>query len=652
MADARWRFREMARAEMNQDPMEREFFADEPVNARLVREAIQNSLDAAPAGAVGSEPVRVRFSLRGVREPVDVARTAPYLTGLTEHLQAGLEWDDIPLSLERPVNYLVIEDAGTVGLEGNWQQYDDSEAQPAEGNHFYWFFRNVGRSGKRENEAGSWGLGKWVFPDASRASAYIAVTRRRSDDEVLLMGQAVLKKHTLRGMRFAPYGYFGVIEGQGTEALDVPLRGSDPGHTSLIGQCIADFGLQYRDEPGLSVIIPFPRIEEDSTVTGRALLAETIRNYFYPVIAGRLEVEIDEGDGSTPLHITQDTIDDLLSRLDLAETGEQSIEGYGRLFEMCREKLTRPDNEYIFLSSPPRSGGEYQQRAKIEELRDQYHSGERLGFRIETTVRRKNGTDEQAQFYVCVQRDEALRVGQDFYVRDPLSISNIDKIERHPTCALLVVDNDEPLAAMLRDSEPPAHTTWRPQHQNVTSRWVSAKARIDEVQNTPRELLAILEGVPVALDRDALADIFPSNSGNRRRPDKKKGDGPEPPPPPLPPRQEDFIVSRSVDGFQVKLAPELQEPLHGVRIQAAYDAPRGNPLKAYHPHDFRLHGLGALSVQATGCQVRSGARENELLLEVKDSSQFSLAVRGFDQHRDVYVSVERMKPAAESETVQ
>ena len=144
---------------------------------------------------------------------------------------------------------------------------------------------------------------------------------------------------------------------------------------------------------------------------------------------------------------------------------------------------------------------------------------------------------------------------------------------------------------MLRDSEPPAHTTWRPQHQNVASRWVSAKARIDEVQNSPREILAILEDAPVALDRDALADLFPANSGNRRRPDDPRGPihGPMPPPPP-PSRQEEFIVSRSVDGFHVRLADGLEEPPSRLRVQAAYDVPSGDPFKAYRPHDFRLHG--------------------------------------------------------------
>ena len=94
-----------------------------------------------------------------------------------------------PMVEAAEMQYLVIEDTGTAGLEGDWRQFDDSALQSAEDNYFYWFFRNVGRSGKSSLDGGSWGLGKWVFPDASQASAFIAVTRRHSDGETLLMGQ-------------------------------------------------------------------------------------------------------------------------------------------------------------------------------------------------------------------------------------------------------------------------------------------------------------------------------------------------------------------------------------------------------------------------------------------------------------------------------
>ena len=227
--DIKWRFRKMSRAEINQDPMEREFFEDEPINTRLVRETIQNSLDAgfARTSSHSDEPVRVRFSLAGIHNPLPAQMAAKYFVGIAPHLDALNEIDDAIARRAAQgdlthdgLPFIVIEDAGTVGLDGDWEQFDDNENQPADNNHFYWFFRNIGRSGKGDSDNGSWGLGKWVFPDASHASTYIAVTRRRSDDETLLIGQSVLSKHTIDEQRYAPYGYFAI---PGTEGIGASI---------------------------------------------------------------------------------------------------------------------------------------------------------------------------------------------------------------------------------------------------------------------------------------------------------------------------------------------------------------------------------------------------------------------------------------------
>ena len=457
MDDVQWHFREMARGEINQNPMEREFFVAETINERLVREAIQNSLDASYARADRTSipgPVRVRFSLRGVRQPLSPDRAGAYLPSLLEHLAEGLDQnDDFRRQIAQPgllgegMQYLVVEDSGTVGLEGDWLQYDDSAQESAQDNNFYWFFRNVGRSGKSDTDGGSWGLGKWVFPDSSHASAYIAVTRRRSDGETLLMGQAVLTKHNVDSQRYAPYGYFGVLD---DDNLAVPLRMSEPAHRPLIEQCIADFGLRLRDEPGLSVIIPFPRVAEDPPINKDYIAAAVVHNYFFPIITGRLEVTVDEGDGSLPTEITTDTIDDVLHHIPLEASGERSMGSYQRLFDICRDAATLPDRDYIELNSPPQKSLQYEHYDELADLRSRYDAGELLAFRVKTEVRKKDGTETSTSFRLFVQHDDSLTPGHDFYVRGALSISTMDLIKRYRARTLLIVDEEEPLAAMLR----------------------------------------------------------------------------------------------------------------------------------------------------------------------------------------------------------
>lgn len=652
MVDARWHFREMGRGELNQNPMEREFFTGEAINERLVREVIQNSLDAgvARANRAAGEPVRVRFSLKGIHAPLDGIAAADYLDGLGEHLKTGLDTsDDFRRRIATrgldgaEVPYLVIEDAGTVGLEGDWQRYDDSEDDPADNEHFYWFFRNVARSGKSDDEGGSWGLGKWVFPDASRASAYIAVTRRRSDGETLLMGQTVLTKHNVDGQRYAPYGYFAEMD----DDFAVPLRMSEPSHQAFIRQCISDFDLRFRDQSGLSVVIPFPRTDGDLPIDRAQILAAVMHNYFYPIIAGWLIVTVDEGIDSESVEVAADTIDDVLSRLNLEDGGERSMSSYQRLFEMCRTKAVWPERTHINLNSPPQNKPAYEHYNELFDLRSRYESGETLAFRISTAVERKGESPagpERTSFRLYVQHDGSLTQGHDFYVRGALSITEMDEIGQHKARTLLVVDEKEALAAMLRDSEPPAHTIWYPQSERVTRRWVSARRYITEVRRAANALLSIWEAAPVELQRDALADIFPSGGhGGRRRPGTKQGNvTPKQRLDDLPQAHPDFSVQQSGVGFRVRFAPNAEDPPSRVRLRVAYEVPRGNAMNSYHPHDFQLHGANALDVQANGCNVNPGGSGNELLLDIEDPQRFSINVHGFDTHRDVVVRLEKV----------
>ena len=121
-----WRFREMQPGEMNVDPIEGEFFTTEALRSitdALIRESIQNSLDA----SAGSEPVTVRFShhLNPVARADSNELRKLYIDGLSPHLlskHSGLQ--ETPPLVE-PLSFIVIEDYGTRGLQGDILQYDD-----------------------------------------------------------------------------------------------------------------------------------------------------------------------------------------------------------------------------------------------------------------------------------------------------------------------------------------------------------------------------------------------------------------------------------------------------------------------------------------------------------------------------------------------
>ena len=663
MVSFQWRFPEMPPSMPNQEPMEREFFVDETLNARLVRESIQNSLDAGidrhnRRKHQATNPVKVRFSLAGVQNPLQADEAERYFKGLYQHLEAT-ETPDVDIRrrllngnlVQDGVPFIVIEDCGTIGLTGDWQQYDDLGTASAQNNHFYWFFRNVGRSAKSGNENGSWGLGKWVFPDASHASCYLAVTRRK--DDILLFGQAVLTKHSIEGHRFAPYGYLSV---EGANGLALPLRQSEPDHRELVDRCIADFGLKFRDHTGLSVVIPFPKTEhaeEHEALDARHLLTAVVHNYFYPIVAGWLEVTVDPGDGDQEVAVTANTIEDIVSNLGLHDEGERSEEGYRHLFALCREALELQDHEYTRLNKPPGNDKSSNDSREVIRLRNRYERGELLAFKVGTDVQGKkegrSDTSEKTQFRVYLQRDDSLDAGHDFYVRGTLSITEMDLIGRRRARSLLVVEESEPLAAMLRDSEPPKHTVWRPQTERVAKNWVSAKRKIDEVRRTPNNLLSLLEAPPEGLQRDVFADIFPWNEESgagrrRRRGSSTLRDDRDPPDWPVDPVPPDFSISRSATGFRATASPNATSPLEtgeNVRIRVAYEVSRGTSLNNYQEEDFRLHEPTDLEVLIRGAVIKIGEEGNRLDLVVDNPEEFLVEIQGFDHRRDLHIRIEK-----------
>lgn len=265
-------------------------------------------------------------------------------------------------------------------------------------------------------------------------------------------------------------------------------------------------------------------------------------------------------------------------------------------------------------------------------------------------MRKKHGATEKTSYRVYVQRDDILNEGHDYYVRGTLSISEMNSIKQIRARSLLVVDETEPLAAMLRDSEPPAHTLWRPRTPRVTDHWVAADRRIPIVRNTPRMLLQALQTPSASIQKNAFADIFPSTRTSSQPSDgrgRRRNDG-RVNRPPRNSKSSDFEIhdTQSGTGFRVRIAQAATTPPEYAHLQVAYEVPRGNPLKRYQPTDFRLHGEDALDVSMNGCELvdspSSGdSPANEMRLRITDPRQFALTVQGFDPNRDVHVKVDR-----------
>jgi len=101
----------------------------------------------------------------------------------------------------------------------------------------------------------------------------------RSDDaKRLTMGQAVLKSHVVGNRYYTPDGDYGEERPDG---LVMPTN-----HASFLDRLCGDFSISRRNEPGLSVVVPWV----DEGITRDALLRAVIEDYFFPILCGGLVV--------------------------------------------------------------------------------------------------------------------------------------------------------------------------------------------------------------------------------------------------------------------------------------------------------------------------------------------------------------------------
>ena len=646
MTNPRWRFARMSEWQPNSNPVLGEFFsAASDLPERLVRESIQNSMDARH----GNEPVRVRFTFSG-EGTLDERSAAPYLAGLQPHVLAVAESDasgdarspdDPRAALKRPLSWLAVEDFGTSGLLGKIK----SNAIKEKGNHFWGFFRQTGISPKGEDSAGSWGLGKWVFPDASAINSYIAVTERRREQRVLLMGATVLKTHLVDGVKYPPEGYYTPTDAQ-DDSPPLPVDSdADPESGEFVLGALTAFGLDRTAAPGLSVVVLYPKRELTPAGIARAVLTQ----YFLPIVQGHLTVEIVHSDGKQT--ISAGTISQEVAGIGGSARDDESPESLRGAIDLARWAIAQDESQHVEL--PVRGiDRRLPDHVDLGELRERYERGDRLAFRLTLDTERKDGTVTPDAFRVYLEQAPDLRPGHDYFVRGYLRIPNMDYIKAHTARALVLVNGKSELGHLLRDSEGPAHERWQPRKEQVRQRWTAGERRIQSVQHAAVSLLQRFVERPPEQLTHALARWFPATTPSPQGSGGTGGGGRsiiEPPPPPLSRPLE--IVSAS-GGFAVR-APKDAKNLVGTdwTVCFAYDSTRSpfaqfaRGVDAGAP-DFSLLD-GGLRIEATDCEYTVHS-ENEITLRV-NADNFRITVSGFDSNRDVIVDVQRDETAT-SET--
>jgi hypothetical protein len=484
--ESQWYFKRWQPGDTPRDPIQGEFFATEAIKdsaEALVRESIQNSLDARRDGQIA----KVRFFVSGMKVAVPRTKVEKYLPGLGTHLEAKRNGLYEPPDADEPCSFVVVEDFGTKGLEGDPAQWHRIEGSK---NGFFTFFRAEGVSDKAKTDRGRWGIGKFVFPRSSRISGFFGLTTRASDGQRLLLGRTILKSHSIGADHFVPDGYFGVRPQ--AEGLVLPV--SDK---AVLDEFEKTFHLKRGTEPGLSVVVMWPF----GDITSIPILQAVIRGYFSPILKGDLEVTVETPDHTQIL--TSQTLDSVLDHLsdDFSATMKPQI-------ALARWGTRVPAEDLIVLSEPSPDGGPKWTKDMIGDevalrLWERLSKGERIAIRVPLIVRPKSGHNRTSFFDIFMQRGDGEDLGRPLFVREGILISDAKGGSARGVRSLVTVDHDA-LATLLGDAENPAHTEWRPDTSNFKNQYHHGPTYLTFVKESVANIVRLITEDQTDVDPNLL----------------------------------------------------------------------------------------------------------------------------------------------------
>jgi hypothetical protein len=643
-----WHFSKKRPSDKTRDPVVGEFFSSDAIKdagEALVREAIQNALDARRDDC---ETVQVRAFVSGSSGALAPEAAARWFSGAWPHYEAagnGLRSGDVHRAL--PCSFLAFEDFGTSGLTGDREQHEERNGHD---NPFFYFFRAEAKTAKHGDSRGRWGIGKQVFPRASRAQTFFGYTE--TSDGGFLMGGCILKHHRVEGHSYKPDGFWGDQRAIADDFLTVPV--SSPEELEAFRR---DFRLSRRPgDWGLSVVVPWLDDEADETRGSEAfarpaLVLGILEGYFVPIMEGRLEAIVEDASGSNRLTrgTYRQVLDSLKSEVDPDK--RQDVSRIEALLAVAEQAEAHQCEAFQLEPCAPTKAGWTDTMLGTDaagQMRQALQDGRTISVTATMTIRPKGGADVVDSFNCYIRRDETL-TGRPCHIREDLIISDV-KCAKTPGYACIVRVKRGALATLLGDSENPAHTEWQASSRNFKDKYVYGGLAIDFVSSFASEVVRRVNSSSKELDRTLLLDLFSDKGPETLSPatptGPPRGEAPPQPPAELETPSVGYRIRELPTGFSVTCPDGGLAAGSELLIRAAYETSKGNPFKSYSELDFNFAG-SEMTVYTTGADVVSNAR-NELRVRLRGEPA-EIRVVGFDVNRDLQVRVGVSSPEGDAD---
>jgi hypothetical protein len=645
-----WRFKPYNKDDIRENPTQSQFFTTDIVEnsaTGLIREGIQNALDERSNKSL---PVTIKITLSSDNKikPKDYQK---YIIDLKNHLNSkdsGLR--EVPDLDNAEMSFLIFEDFNTKGLRGSPLESTDEEIEDIRLPHnFYFFWRNVGITGKSGNSLGKWGIGKTVFPASSNINTFWGLTIQEGSNSELLLGQCVLKKHNIindfKDWGYKPYGYFGNFYND--EYFANPIS-----EENFLNEFKKDFHLKRKKESGLSIIIPFYK----SDITKDTIIASVLQQYFFPILNNNLVVEIESDKNLTILN--NETIiesinahykvesEDEFSQTNIIDIKRNLLS----LIEFIKWTISLKDSDYINLKAQklenqPKWIEGLWQELDISKVRQRFEEENKAAFKVPLKYHPlSKDYPIICWFKVFIQKDENLKKSEDHFIRDNITIIDVKSIKTAGYRVVVLID-DENLSNLLGDSENPAHTQWQKDSQNFLNKYKDGDKCIQFVVNSAQAICSKLIQPAIGLDRNILKNLFfirvDSEDQKKIKTDDDSHKDEENKKPKLDIQKSDKLkikIKKRDSGITIYSEEDLKINDAIVSVEMAYMTSRGKPLSKYQKFDFELNKFPIKISNSKNCFIKN-CHENKFEFIVT-SSAFYVDIDGFDQNRDLFIKTD------------
>lgn len=593
--------------------------------AILLREALQNALDARKPGNNPSEPVLV-----SVRESCLSDAGASYFQGLVPESHLARLYASMPHLAEGGFErhrFLVVEDFGTTGLTGETASPDvDGDGQNW---NAFWF--REGEGGKEHGSGnGGAGQGKITYFSTSAIRTIFVYTVRSDDGRSLLFGaSSFLRDYGLDGHKYLRDSYWGVKVSREGATISTPSEDA-----AEIERFRNEFSIHRRtDQTGVSLVIPAPReFNLDSAM--QVVVAE----FYAPILRGDLVVRV----GETTMDSTSIVVvaDKVLSDERARQLHTCMTRGYREFIGQALERSRNDD--VVTIAAIQAAGGLTEasfDEAALLAMREALDRGDQIAVRVPLVVKPKDGQQAECHFDVHLMCPDDLAEVEQAILRKDLLIGEepIGGGTLRQRARGLTLINDPVLSKLLLSAEEATHLRWNTRLPRLKERYRSGPEVVALVRNAMAKLLDVLTGGDQKRDFRLLAKYFaaPGTAAQNRIKGKKspKGKGQSEHDQIPPPKPKKLLLEAVADGCKVLASrsnppADVDLPMRAV-LEFAYEGLDKDAFAEYDPLDFDLVDT-SYSIRALRCTVTSRSL-NRVEFEVSHPD-FALLVNGFDKN--------------------